>query len=188
MSQILALSGLCLQLIFVAIWSGGLLYFSVVVAPLAFRELGSRHLAGDFTSACLRRFQTWEASCALLSLCGSGLLYVAPITSPLIWGDVAIALAMFLIFVVYAGVLMPKLDTLRLELRNSGVLGHQPDPAKMQLFFALHRWYSGFVTVNIVLSFALFVLLAALASQCGVQESPAAVDTMLFGGPLNQWF
>ncbi len=187
MSPLLALSGLCLQLVCVAIWGGGLLFFSAVVAPLAFRDLGILHAASDVTSACLRRFQTWEASCALLSLCGSGLLYVAPITSPLIWGNIAIALAMFLIFVVYAGVLMPKLDTLRLELRNSGSLGQEPDPAKMQLFFSLHRLYSRLVALNIILTVALFVLLAVLATLCGIQQSSTAVDTMLFGGALNQW-
>jgi uncharacterized membrane protein len=187
MSPVMTVLGFGFQFFAVAIWCGGLLYFAAVVAPLAFHKLRSRTEAGNFTAACLRRFHTWEAACALLSLCGSGFLYVAPVQSWLLWVDVGIALAMFLLFIVCVGLLMPRLDALRMTIGDADMAGRDVEPKVLQTFHQLHAWYARLSTVNIALGVVLLAVLILLAIHCGEGTATAVSDTLMLGGSVNQW-
>lgn len=186
-SSLLATVGLGLQILASAVWSGGILYFFAILAPLAFRECGNRWRAADLIASCLHRFHHWEAICALVSLCGSGILYVADVRSVYLWLDVAIAVTMFLVFIFYGGWLTPKLDALRIELREAELYGREPEPGKVQSFYVWHRWYERSLLVNVLLGVTLLVILTLLAGLRGAPSSMGLGDTMLFGGNMAPW-
>ncbi|MGC8740248.1 MAG: hypothetical protein ACP5UB_02180 [Candidatus Sumerlaeaceae bacterium] len=186
-SPVLAFTGFALQLFSICVWIGGLIYFAVIASRVAFRILGNRSLAGDFTAACLRRFQGLEVTAALLLLCGAGFLYVAQISSFALWVDVALTVAMFVLFAIYGGIFLPKADSLRLALRDAEIYGRESEPALVQSFHELHVWYARLAAANIVLGIALLLVLTFLAMQCGQMLSGSEFDTVMFGGTPTPW-
>ncbi|MCX7626287.1 MAG: hypothetical protein N2Z21_08770 [Candidatus Sumerlaeaceae bacterium] len=185
--NVLAFIGFGLQLIGLSLWAGGLLYHLAIASPLAIRELGNRVLAADYLSSCLRRFHTWEAICALVNLCGVGFLYVAPVTSFLLWFDVSLVLLMFLVFVAYAGLLMPRIDTLRIELHDAEAYTREVEPAALQSFLTLTTWYHRLMSFNVVISLVLLLVLTGLAMRCASAPEVTGLDASMFGGVMNQW-
>lgn len=185
--NLLAFIGFGLQLVGLSLWAGGLMYHLAIASPLAIRELGNRVLSADYLSSCLRRFHTWEAICALLNLCGAGFLYVAPLVSFLLWLDIGLVLLMFLVFVAYAGFLMPRIDTLRIELHDAEAYPREAEPAAFQSFLSLTTWYHRLMFLNVAVSLALLLVLTGLAMQCTSAAEGTVFDASMFGGVMNQW-
>ncbi len=186
-SPLLAFTGFALQLLSLSIWIGGLVFFAFVASRLAFRVMNDRGVAGDYVAACLRRFQGTEVTCALLTLCGAGFLYVAQVPSPALWLDVSLALLMFVIFAVYGGILFPKVDSLRLEIRDAELYGREIEPAIVQSFHELHTWHARLMGLNMMLGVGMLLVLTFLAMKCGQGQSVEAFDASLFGGTFAQW-
>lgn|GEM_PF-2425487 len=187
MSSVLAFAGFSFQILSLAIWVGGLIFFAFVTAPLAFKEIPSRSTAGNFTAACLRRFQNVEVPCALLALCGAGFLYVAPVTSPVLWSDIALSVIMFINFMIYSGYLMPRLEALRLQMSETDLYAREVDPVVAQTFQQLHSWYARLMTANIVLGVVLLIVVSVLCMLCGRAEPGVGTETMMWGGAFNPW-
>jgi hypothetical protein len=186
--QVLAFVGFGLQFIGLGLWAGGLVYYLAIASPLAFRELGNRVLAADYLAVCLRRFHTVEAISALLSLCGAGFLYVAPVVSPLLWVDIGTVVLMFLVFVAYAGFIMPRLDNARIELHEAESYTRDTQPATFQSFLTLHAWYHRLVLVNVAAAIVLLLVLSGLAMQCSRPATAVnEADASMFGGTFGQW-
>lgn len=185
--NLLAFIGFGLQLVGLSLWAGGLMYHLAIASPLANRELGNRVLSADYLSSCLHRFHSWEAICGLLNLCGAGFLYVAPVASNLLWLDIGLVLVMFLVFVTYAGLIMPRIDTLRIELHDAEAYPREAEPAAFQRFLGLTTWYHRLMFLNVALSLVLLLVLTGLAMHCTNVAEGAAFDASMFGGVMNQW-
>ena len=68
-----------LQLLSMAVWAGGLVFFAFVLAPTAFHTLPSVHLAGAIVGAALRAFNPIAMGAgAVFLLASAGLFRSAP--------------------------------------------------------------------------------------------------------------
>jgi len=142
-------------------WLGGMVFFSVLVAPILFKELPIA-VAGKFVSALFPRYY-------LLGYVSGGIgfilaIYLCAMRTPRLWWALAaLTLLIALGLSAYAGaVVRPQADAIRTVTEEAN-----PDPARRAEFDRLHR-------LSVQLNGAVMVLnLAALLSGV-VALSPRA--------------
>jgi hypothetical protein len=146
--------GLCL-------WLGGLALFGYGVAPVIFKTLPSKDMAGALNAVILQRLNLLEFVGAFfvgVGLCGfvafsssrRAALRLASV-SFLLWTLMTALLG------VYALGLSPDMNALRARV-SSFDKPDKPSLALVEEFRSYHRWYSRLVTANIVLGLALLVV------------------------------
>lgn len=134
-------------------WLGGMVFFSVIVAPVIFAQLPIAD-AGKVVSALFPRYY-------LLGYVAGGIgfalaVYLCAMRSPRLWWALAaVALAVALGLTVYAGqVVRPKVDAIRSVAEETN-----PNPQRRAEFDRLHR-------LSVIINGAVIVLnLAALLSS-----------------------
>lgn len=127
------------QALILVVWLGGMIFFSLVVAPAAFRVLPSAHAAGILVSAVLRQMNYLSVFSLILFI---GLCVMAPVTQKQNWNSrghlLAGFAAMALLISLYAGWgIDRRLHTLRTEVGAIDALA--TDNPVRQEFDRLHR-------------------------------------------------
>jgi small-conductance mechanosensitive channel len=85
-----------LRLLSMVVWVGGILFFVIVVAPVAFADLPSRHLAGLVVRGSLLRLHFIGAICGCVFLAASALLAWANRAQPRLLRSFVIGIALLL--------------------------------------------------------------------------------------------
>lgn len=146
-------AALFLYLLSLVCWLGGMVFFSILLAPIIFKLLPMAE-AGKLVSALFPRYYLLGYAAGAI---GSILaIYLGVMRTPRIWWALAaLALVIALALTVYAGVVVrPKVDAIRTVAEESN-----PDPARRAEFDRLHH-------LSVVLNGAAMVLnLAALLSS-----------------------
>lgn len=133
-------------------WLGGMIFFSVLTAPVLFTRLPIAD-GGKVVSAIFPRYYLLGYISGTLGLVLA--IYMGVMWAPRLWWSLAaVALAVALGLTVYAGaVVRPKVDAIRTVVEQTN-----PEPARRAEFDRLHH-------LSVVLNGAVMVLnLAALLS------------------------
>ena len=99
-----------LTIVSVSVWLGGIIFFSGLVAPLAFSVLEREH-AARFVNAAFPRYYLFGIVLGVLALAGVVGRFVTGRGAP--WGTLVLLLLMLGISVFVLLVLMPRMDALR---------------------------------------------------------------------------
>lgn len=124
---------LFVYLLVLVCWLGGMIFFSVLAAPVIFNTLpladAGKVVAGIFPRYYILGYVTGIIGVILAA-------YFAISRAPrLWWGFATVALAIALALTLYAGaVIRPKVDQIRTVAEEAN-----PDPARKQEFQRLHR-------------------------------------------------
>ncbi len=152
--------GVSLQVLALALWTGGLLFHLRALRP-ALAGIPSGQLV---VTRALRSFHVWEALAAILMMAGSGVLYVGKAWAPGMWANCGISVAMFLVLIGYAAVLAP------------------PAPAVPDSPLQSMRAAAALMALNLVLALVQAALLGVLVSQSAVIVVQDAAPAMSMGG------
>lgn len=149
------------ELLSLAVWLGGMVFFSFFVAPAAFAVLPSRHLAGSLVAWLLPRIHLLGLFCGLIFLVALAL------EQRLAGGSLRVILVpavLILLVLLSSGVnhyvLAGKMIGLRVEMKEAfgGVDQTPRDHPLRTRFGRLHGYSSLLMTANLVLVLGLFVL------------------------------
>jgi hypothetical protein len=128
-----------LMLLSLIVWIGGLIFFAFAVAPSAFAQLPTRHLAGNLVGRTLGILHCMGIFSGLVFLASSLLYSRLTRGAPHAFAarNVLIVVMLALTMVSQFGII-PRMDTLR---NSIGEIDSVPpdNPARMQ-FDALHVW------------------------------------------------
>ena len=138
------------------LWLGSLAFFGVGVAPVIFKTLPSKDLAGALNAVILHRLNMLELAGAVcvgisftLSASHREKKYVAV--------QLALLVVMIGLWGIYTYILTPQMNALRGQINSFDT----PDMASMvlvQTFRGYHQWYSRLVGANMLLGSSLLVL------------------------------
>lgn len=181
----LLFTGYALQILSLATWVGGLVFFALIAAPSVFVDTSSRLQSGSIVGTMLRRFHVWEGIAGLMLLSGAGFFYLAGLDKPLLWVDITAALVMFINFAAYGGYIMPLLDTIRMKMRDDEMFSRETDSDVVRRFVRMNNIYRAMLVLNIAIGVILGVVIAYMAAQGGSVPEQMPVDTTLFGGQFG---
>jgi hypothetical protein len=139
----------------ITLWLGSLAFFGIGVAPVIFKTLPSKDLAGALNAVILHRLNMLELVGAAFIGIGFVLLFAAHRDKKLLV-PIAILVVMVALWCVYALVLTPQMNALRGQINSFDA----PDAASLplvQTFRGYHQWYSRLVGANILAGLALLV-------------------------------
>lgn len=139
----------------IMLWVGAVAFFGIGVAPVIFKVLPSKDLAGALNSVILHRLNMLELVGATLSGIGFALLFAFKHTK-YYKVSIALLLGMVLLWAIYALGLTSAMNDLRRTINSFDV----PDAASQALierFRGFHHWYSRLVGANIVVGVTLVV-------------------------------
>jgi hypothetical protein len=149
------------ELLSLAVWLGGMVFFAFFVAPAAFAVLPNRHLAGSLVGWLLPRIHLLGLVCGLLFLVALAL------EQRLAGGSLRVMLVpavLILLVLLSSGVnhyvLAGQMTGLRADMKDAfGGVDQTPkdDPLRSR-FGRLHGYSSLLMTVNLALVLGLFVL------------------------------
>ena len=128
-----------LMFLSLVVWVGGIIFFSFVEAPTAFRLAPSRHIAGTIVGASLSLLH-WIGLFSGVIFLGSSMLYASLTTGsarPLAVRHVLIFAMLLLTLISQFGV-STKMASLRSSFQDIDQVA-PPDPAPLQ-FESLHKW------------------------------------------------
>jgi hypothetical protein len=124
---------LFIYLLSLVCWLGGMVFFSILTAPVIFREL-TRVEAGKVVGGIFPRYYLLGYVAGAIALL-LALYFCVFRTARLWWILSALALALALGLTVYAGaVLRPQIDAIHITAEEPN-----PDPAQKAQFDRLHR-------------------------------------------------
>lgn len=137
------------------LWLGSLAFFGIGVAPVIFKTLPSKDLAGALNAVILHRLNMVEiVGAAFLAVSFALLLGQSrdkrAFVPLVLWG------VMLLGWCVYALVLTPQMNALRAQISSFDT----PDAASQLLvltFRGYHQWYSRLVGANVLVGLVLLV-------------------------------
>src|ERR1700674_2828531 len=114
-------------------WLGGMVFFTGVIAPVAFKVLPVAD-AGKFVAGVFPRYYILGYVAGLIGLVLA--IYFAVARPPRLWWSLsALALAAALGLTIYAGAIVrPQIDAVRAVVEDQN-----PDPARRAEFDRLHR-------------------------------------------------
>ncbi len=128
-----------LMLLALAVWIGGIIFFAFVLAPSAFSQLPSRHLAGSLVGSTLKSLH-WigliSGGVFLISSLFYSRLHVGTL-QPLAPRNVLIVLMIILTLVSQFSII-PRMDALRAALPED-IESVRPDDTTRMRFDSLHR-------------------------------------------------
>ena len=149
-----------------AMWLGSLVFFGIGVAPILFKILPSKDLAGAVNAVILHRLN-------MLELAGATLIGVGIV---LVWQRLAkrdrivlvgILVGMLLIWCAYALVITAEMNTLRAAI-NSFDAPSTASLESVKAFRGLHSWYSRLVGANMLAAIVLIVVQTRLYLRLAV--------------------
>lgn len=181
MSPYLMYFGFAFQLVATGLWVAGLVFLIGIASPLVFRECNTKIQASQLHSAMLHRFHTLEIIAALASLSGSGFLYLSGLNGPILYGDAAIALLMFLLCAFYAGYLLPRIEDLRIKVRDEEMFAREPDPTILERFLKLRSLHTQLMCANVFFGALLLLVIIGLAISCATQTAEVSTEPWLPG-------
>lgn len=139
----------------IMLWVGAVAFFGIGVAPVIFKVLPSKDLAGTLNSVILHRLNMLELIGATLSGIGFALLFAFKHTK-YYKVSLALLLGMVLLWAIYALGLTSAMNDLRRSINSFDA----PDAASQVLierFRGFHHWYSRLVSANIIVGLVLVV-------------------------------
>ncbi|HKV56445.1 MAG TPA: DUF4149 domain-containing protein [Candidatus Binataceae bacterium] len=124
---------LFIYLLCIACWLGGMIFFSVLTAPVIFRVL-ERADAGKLVSGIFPRYYLLGYVAGVIALLLA--IYFSAVRTPRLWWMLsAVALAIALALTIYAGaVVRPRIDAIHITAEEPN-----SDPARTAEFDRLHR-------------------------------------------------
>lgn len=137
------------------LWLGCLAFFGIGVAPVIFKTLPSKDLAGALNAVILHRLNMIELAGATGIGIGLAILFTVSRDKAL-FASLTLLGVMLTLWCVYALVLTPQMNTLRGQINSFDV----PDSASLpfvQTFRGYHQWYSRLVGTNMFAGLALLV-------------------------------
>lgn len=139
----------------IMLWVGAVAFFGIGVAPVIFKVLPSKDLAGTLNGVILHRLNMLELIGATLSGIGFALLFAFKHTK---YYKVALTLllSMMLIWVIYALGLTSIMNDLRRNI-NSFDAPNASSKELVERFRGCHHWYSRLVSANIIVGLVLVV-------------------------------
>ncbi|MFY8001063.1 MAG: DUF4149 domain-containing protein [Candidatus Kapaibacteriota bacterium] len=138
------------------VWLGSLAFFGIGVAPVIFKTLPSKDLAGALNAVILHRLNMVElagAACVGVSFA----LGASYHERKYVVTQLALLGVMIGLWGVYAYILTPQMNNLRGQINSFDT----PDAASLllvQTFRSYHQWYSRLVGANMLLGASLLVL------------------------------
>jgi len=181
MSPYLMYLGFAFQLVATGLWVGGLVFLIWIASPLVFRECSTKIQASQLQFGMLHRFHTLEIIAALASLSGGGFLYLSGINGPLLYSEIVLSLLMFFLYAYYAGYLLPRIEDLRIKLRDEEMFAREPDPTFLQRFLQLHALHMQLMRLNAFFGALLLLLIVGLAIGCATQSADVGTELWLPG-------
>jgi hypothetical protein len=163
--------GVSLQVLALALWTGGLLFCLRALRPAV---AGVPSGLGVVANAS-RSFHVWEALAAILMMAGSGVLYVGKAWAPGLWINCGLSVAMFVVLVAYAAVFAPPAQAAPAEPDTTPAGPAESVSRAMGVQSAL-------MALNLVLALAQAALLGLLVSQSAVVVIQESATTMPMGG------
>lgn len=158
------------------LWLGSLTFFGIGVAPVIFKTLPSKDLAGALNAVILHRLNMMELSGAVMLGVGCALLF-AMSRDKKILVSIAVLVLMVGLWCVYALVLTPQMNDLRAQI-NSFDEPLTTSLPFVQTFRGYHVWYSRLVGANMIAGLILlvwqtrhFLLLAQNLHQKSINET-----------------
>jgi len=137
------------------LWLGSLAFFGIGVAPIIFKTLPSKDLAGALNAVILHRLNMMELSGAVMLGVGCALLF-AMSRDKKILVSIAVLALMVGLWCVYALVLTPQMNNLRTQI-NSFDAPLTTSLPFVQTFRGYHVWYSRLVGANMIAGLILLV-------------------------------
>ncbi len=137
------------------LWLGSLAFFGIGVAPVIFKTLPSKDLAGALNAVILHRLNMMELSGAVLVGVGFALLFAAS-RDKKTWVSVALLSLMVGLWCIYALILTPQMNGLRTQI-NSFDAPLTTSLPFVQTFRSYHVWYSRLVGTNMITGLILLV-------------------------------
>jgi hypothetical protein len=141
----------------ITLWLGSLAFFGIGVAPVIFKTLPSKDLAGALNAVILHRLNMLELAGAVSIGIGFVLLFATTTHNKRLLLPMTILLVMVALWCVYALALTPQMNDLRGQINSFDA----PDAASLplvQTFRGYHQWYSRLVGANMFAGLALLVL------------------------------
>lgn len=141
----------------ITLWLGSLAFFGIGVAPVIFKTLPSKDLAGALNAVILHRLNMLELAGAVSIGIGFVFLFAATNRNQKLLLPMTILLVMVALWCVYALALTPQMNDLRGQINSFDA----PDAASLplvQTFRSYHQWYSRLVGANMFAGLALLVL------------------------------
>jgi hypothetical protein len=137
------------------LWVGAVAFFGIGVAPVMFKVLPSKDLAGALNSVILHRLNVVELVGATLTGVAFALLF--PLKADKQYRiALALLVTMVVLWAAYALGLTAEMKSLRRAINSFDT----PDTASLPLverFRGLHHWYSRLVSANLLVGLGLFV-------------------------------
>jgi uncharacterized membrane protein len=142
-----------------AVWVGGTVILSFLVAPVLFKTLGSRHLAGQAFGAILKAFSWVEWGCALLACaCAAWLLFRSTPRTWIQWAHAGVLLVMTGLAIVHGAFILPAAHEIRRQITAFDAPPAHPEEKEFrERFELLHRISVSIYGVNILLGLVLLL-------------------------------
>lgn len=137
------------------LWLGSLAFFGIGVAPVIFKTLPSKDLAGALNAVILHRLNMMELLGALMVGVGVALLFSVSRDKKILV-SIAVLSLMVGLWCVYALILTPQMNDLRTQI-NSFDAPLTTSLPFVQTFRGYHVWYSRLVGANMVAGLILLV-------------------------------
>jgi hypothetical protein len=154
------------RLLTIVIWVGGIIFFAFVLAPVAFSQLPSQHIAGTVVGGTLRVLNIVGLACGIIFWTASFALWRrnAPLLKRSYEVQLLLSSAMILATAYLHSGILPAMEADRRAVGGDIEIADVSNPAKIH-FEHLHKWSERVEGAVLLLGLGIVVLMSVETRQ-----------------------